>query len=100
YSIVRNPVWRKLARQEAVPVHVGHRLHPGREYVLQYLLAWRMRLARKALHEEDTPVAAIAWRLGYASESAFSAAFKRSSSNAPGRYRQQKRVTAISTTPI
>ena len=55
---------------------------------LQYLQAWRMRLARKSLQEEDTPVATIAWRLGYASESAFSAAFKRSSGCAPGQYRQ------------
>ena len=59
---------------------------------LQYLQAWRMRLARKALHEEDTPVATIAWRLGYASESAFSAAFKRSSGCAPGLYRQKQRA--------
>ena len=68
---------------------------------LQYLQAWRMRLARKALHEEDTPVAAIAWRLGYASESAFSAAFKRGSGCAPGVYRQKKRAagTARSSHP-
>ncbi|WP_123070556.1 AraC family transcriptional regulator [Massilia aurea] len=66
---------------------------------LQYLQAWRMRLARKALHEEDTPLAAIAWRLGYASESAFSAAFKRSSGSAPGAYRQQKRVVSALNPP-
>jgi len=59
---------------------------------LQYLQAWRMRLARQALHAEETPVATIAWRLGYASESAFSAAFKRSSGCAPGLYRQKKRA--------
>ena len=59
---------------------------------LQYLQAWRMRLARQALRAEDTPVATIAWRLGYASESAFSAAFKRSSGCAPGQYRQTKRA--------
>lgn len=56
---------------------------------LQYLQAWRMRLARQALHSEDTPVATLAWRLGYASESAFSAAFKRASGDAPGQYRQK-----------
>jgi len=49
-------------------------------------------LARQALQEEDTPVATIAWRLGYASESAFSAAFKRSSGCAPGLYRQEQRA--------
>lgn len=67
---------------------------------LQYLQAWRMRLARQALRDEETPVATIAWRLGYASESAFSAAFKRSSGCAPGQYRQQKHLTSTSTTPI
>ena len=59
---------------------------------LQYLQAWRMRLARQVLRDEDTPVATIAWRLGYASESAFSAAFKRSSGCAPGLYRQKQRA--------
>ena len=59
---------------------------------LQYLQAWRMRLARHALGTEETPVATIAWRLGYASDSAFSAAFKRSSGCAPGAYRQKKRA--------
>ena len=66
---------------------------------LQYLQAWRMRLARKALHEEDTPLATIAWRLGYASESAFSAAFKRSSGSAPGLYRQKKRAAETARSP-
>ena len=59
---------------------------------LQYLQDWRMRLARQALRDEETPVATLAWRLGYASESAFSAAFKRSSGCAPGIYRQKKRA--------
>lgn len=66
---------------------------------LQYLQAWRMRMARKALHEEDTPVATIAWRLGYASESAFSAAFKRASGCAPGVYRQKKRAAETARSP-
>ncbi len=44
---------------------------------LSYLADWRMRLAERALREEDTPVAVLARSLGYASESAFSNAFKR-----------------------
>lgn len=55
---------------------------------LQYLHAWRMRLVRQALRRDATPVATIAWNLGYASESAFSAAFRRSSGCPPGQYRQ------------
>jgi AraC-like DNA-binding protein len=54
---------------------------------LAYLTAWRMRLAERALREEDTPVSAIARSLGYTSEIAFSNAFKRALGIAPKRYR-------------
>jgi hypothetical protein len=36
-----------------------------------------MRLAERALREENTPVSVLAGQLGYTSESAFSNAFKR-----------------------
>lgn len=54
---------------------------------LQYLQQWRMRLARRALLSEELPVSTLAWRLGYASESAFSAAFRKTTGHAPGGYR-------------
>lgn len=54
---------------------------------LQYLQQWRMRLARRALLSEELPVSTLAWRLGYASESAFSAAFRKTTGHAPGAYR-------------
>ncbi|BDU78210.1 hypothetical protein METESE_31680 [Mesoterricola sediminis] len=54
---------------------------------LAYLTEWRMRLARKALRETDTPVSTLAFSLGYTSESAFSHAFKRSVGIAPQRHR-------------
>ena len=54
---------------------------------LTYLTEWRMRLAERALREQDTPVADLARSLGYTSESAFSNAFKRVIGNAPRRYR-------------
>lgn len=54
---------------------------------LTYLTAWRMRLATRALREEDISVAVLARRLGYSSESAFSNAFKRVVGIAPRRYR-------------
>ncbi|NRB55787.1 MAG: AraC family transcriptional regulator [Salinicola sp.] len=54
---------------------------------LTYLAEWRMRLAERALREEETPVAAIAGSLGYTSESAFSNAFKRMTGNSPQKFR-------------
>jgi AraC-like DNA-binding protein len=52
---------------------------------LDYLLRWRMQLARDSLRREVT-VASIAARLGYTSESAFGNAFKRIYGRAPKRY--------------
>jgi AraC-like DNA-binding protein len=54
---------------------------------LAYLTAWRMRLAERALREDRSPVAAIGQTLGYASESAFSNAFKREIGVSPQRFR-------------
>jgi AraC-like DNA-binding protein len=54
---------------------------------LDYLTAWRMTLARRALSEGSEPIAAIADRVGYQSETAFSAAFRRASGESPGRFR-------------
>jgi AraC-like DNA-binding protein len=52
---------------------------------LDYLLRWRMQLARDSLRREVT-VASIAASLGYTSESAFGNAFKRIYGRAPKRY--------------
>ena len=59
---------------------------------LTYLTEWRMRLAERALREENVPVAVLARSLGYTSESAFSNAFKRVTGNAPKRYRTAVRA--------
>ena len=61
---------------------------------LTYLSEWRMRLAERALREEARPVAAIAQMLGYASESAFSNAFKRIRGTSPTAYRKQANPVA------
>ena len=53
---------------------------------LAYLTRWRMQCARDALRRTDCPVADLAARLGYASESAFGHAFKRTYGRAPKRY--------------
>lgn len=55
---------------------------------LTYLSGWRMRLAERALREEKRPVSAIADSLGYASEGAFSTAFKRATGQSPRDYRR------------
>lgn len=56
---------------------------------LAYLAAWRMRLAVRALREDDVPIAELAHSLGYSSESAFSNAFKRLMGSSPNHYRKQ-----------
>lgn len=45
--------------------------------VMRYVTGWRMHLALDLLHRSDDSVAAIARRVGYESEAAFSRAFKR-----------------------
>ncbi|MGF6491852.1 AraC-like DNA-binding protein [Luteibacter sp. 621] len=54
---------------------------------LAYLSGWRMHLATRALREGKKPVAVLAQELGYASESAFSTAFKRAVGESPRSYR-------------
>jgi AraC-like DNA-binding protein len=61
---------------------------------LAYLLNWRMHLAERDLRKSDVPVASLAVTLGYASESAFSNAFKRTMGLAPKRYRTSVRAQA------
>ncbi|MFS4092154.1 AraC family transcriptional regulator [Streptomyces sp. AF1A] len=55
---------------------------------LTYLQNWRMSLAARALRQGSVPVAELARSVGYASESAFSNAFKRTVGVAPRRYRE------------
>ncbi|WP_393100248.1 AraC family transcriptional regulator [Streptomyces sp. LN325] len=59
---------------------------------LTYLLDWRMSLARRALRDGETSVSALAQKVGYTSESAFSNAFKRTTGVAPRRYRDVARA--------
>ncbi|MGX1305773.1 AraC-like DNA-binding protein [Amorphus suaedae] len=55
---------------------------------LAYHTRWRMRLADRMLREGQAPISAVARSLGYASESAFSSAFKRVTGSAPHHYRR------------
>lgn len=58
---------------------------------LAYLTSWRMRLAQRVLREETTSVSQLGQSLGYATESAFSHAFKRVTGSAPRTYRDAAR---------
>jgi AraC-like DNA-binding protein len=60
---------------------------------LAYLTEWRMALASERLRHSDDRLAAIAHSLGYRSEFAFAAAFKRRHGAAPGRWRAANRAT-------
>lgn len=63
---------------------------------LTYLNRWRMLLAQRALRDDDVRVGSLASDLGYASESAFSTAFKREVGESPLRYRHRLRNGLVS----
>jgi AraC-like DNA-binding protein len=58
---------------------------------IRYLTDWRMHLAEELLLSTGQSLAAIARRVGYDSEEAFSRAFKRTHTLAPGAWRQNRR---------
>ena len=53
---------------------------------MEYLLTWRMALAKDLLRRRDLALAEVAERVGYGSASAFSTAFTRSVGQPPSRY--------------
>ena len=53
---------------------------------MEYLLAWRMALAKDMLRRQDIDIADVAERVGYGSASTFSTAFSRHVGQPPGRY--------------
>ncbi len=54
---------------------------------IRYLTEWRLHLAQDLLATTDLGIVAVARRIGYDSEEAFSRAFKRSFGLAPGQWR-------------
>lgn len=54
---------------------------------LGYLTGWRMAVAGSALKAGGQSLSAVAESVGYGSDTAFSAAFKRATGRRPGRYR-------------
>jgi len=53
---------------------------------MEYLLTWRMALAKDLLRQPDTSLIEVAQRVGYSSASTFSTAFKRHQGQPPSRY--------------
>jgi AraC-like DNA-binding protein len=54
---------------------------------IRYLAGWRMHVAKDLLRSSDLGVAAVAHRVGYDSEEAFSRAFRRETGQAPSSWR-------------
>ena len=65
---------------------------------MRYIALWRGQLASHLLQTTDLPVSAIATRVGYESEPAFSRAFKRSAGMAPGAWRTTRARSAAAST--
>ncbi len=61
----------------------------------RYVTQWRMQLAEDLLQSQSLSILAIAHRLGYQSEAAFSRAFKRETGSAPSRVRRRHDVVAL-----
>ena len=59
---------------------------------MEYLLAWRMAVAKDLLRRHDFDMGEVAERVGYGSASTFSAAFNRHVGQAPSRYARGIRV--------
>jgi AraC-like DNA-binding protein len=56
---------------------------------MEYLLAWRMALAKNMLRRQEGGVAEVAGRVGYSSASTFSVAFTRYVGQPPARYARE-----------
>lgn len=61
---------------------------------MEYLLSWRMALAKKLLREKEVGVAEVAERVGYSSASTFSVAFTRYVGLPPTQYVREQVTTA------
>lgn len=60
-----------------------------------YLTQLRMRLAQRRMAEQGDAIEAIAWDLGYASQAAFSRAFKRATGTTPAAWRLQRKEARL-----
>jgi AraC-like DNA-binding protein len=63
---------------------------------MEYLLAWRMAVAKDLLRRQDLGLGEVAERVGYGSASTFSTAFSRHVGRPPGRYAREGRRETVS----
>ena len=61
---------------------------------MEYLLTWRMALAKNLLRRNEGRIAEIAGRVGYSSASTFSVAFTRHVGRPPAQYARDEQATA------
>jgi AraC-like DNA-binding protein len=66
---------------------------------MEYLLAWRMAVAKDLFRREDVSVAEVAERVGYGSASTFNTAFRRHVGQPPRRYARQATGVGVSVLP-
>ncbi len=83
-ELAREAALSRSAFFDRFTAHVG--LPP-----MEYLLAWRMAVAKDLLRRERAGIADVAERVGYSSASTFSAAFSRHVGQPPGRYARDAR---------
>ena len=57
---------------------------------MQYLARWRMQIASELLTSGNAKVATVAVEIGYASEAAFSRAFKKTVGMSPSAWRRRR----------
>jgi AraC-like DNA-binding protein len=72
-ALSRSAFFERLTRAVGVPP-------------MEYLLAWRMAIAKDLLRREDVAISEVAERVGYGSSSTFSTAFSRHVGESPNRY--------------
>ena len=61
---------------------------------MEYLLSWRMALAKDLLRRDDVGIAEVAERVGYGSASTFSTAFSRYVGQPPSHYARERQGAA------
>jgi AraC-like DNA-binding protein len=72
-ALSRSAFFERFAREVGLPP-------------MEYLLAWRMAVAKDLLRRHELGLAEVAERVGYGSASTFSTAFRRQVGQPPGRY--------------
>jgi AraC-like DNA-binding protein len=80
-SLARTVGLSRAAFAARFTIHLG-------EPAIRYLVALRMQRARTLLRDQRATVASVAAQVGYQSDVAFAAAFKREAGSTPGAYRR------------